>query len=293
MAENKDIYKLGQSELGSIKDIGEEIRIDLELEDNIISDSGTVYGKVLDNEGVVLEGVTIKITDTDYNPKYHAVTDDTGQYTIEGVEAGVQYLVLAVKDGYGLKQGTPFIMQKSQQVERDFVISPDTSASSSLIAGDVVDIEGKSLEGVTVRLYNINDSQPVLERTTYTNEYGQFAFFDIPQGMYEIVASLFGYKDNRTTLVIDGPGQVRNTVINMVIDPSSRNGTINGIIKDKNGVPVENAYVILFEVREDEQGKEILTPIRTTWTNSEGLYLFEQVPQGNYKIKANKTKETL
>ncbi len=286
MAEIKDIYKLGQSKTGTIQGIGEEIRIDLDLEDNIITNSGTVFGKVLDTDGKAIEGVTIKITDVDYNPKYHDVTNNAGEYTIADIEAGKQYFIFAAKDGYELKQGIPFAMQTAQQIERGFVLTIDTEGAHSLVAGDVLDINNQPLEGVTVILYK----DDIILKTTYTNQYGQYAFFDVPQGVYKIEASLLGYKTTSTTFIIDGPRQVRNIILNMNEDPVSRKGTINGIIKDKNNNPVENAYVILFQVITDSQGKETLKPIKTTWTNDEGLYLFEQIPQGNYKIKANKSK---
>ncbi|QXM06296.1 MSCRAMM family protein [Crassaminicella indica] len=291
MAENKDLYKLGQSQTGSIVDLGQEIRIDLELEDNIFSDSGTVFGKALDVNGDGIPNVTIKITDTDFNPKYHTITDDSGQYTIAEVAANNQYLIFASKDHYDLKQGTPFTMQASQQIERDFVLTVDPGSTNSLVAGEVLNMSGEPLEGATVRLYDNNESNPTLIKTTHTNQYGQYAFFDVAQGMYQVTSSLLGYTNTSTSFIIDGPSQVRNIILNMPVDPVGRKGTINGIIKNKNGLPIANAYVILFEVITDEEGKETLNPIRTTWTNSQGLYLFEQIPEGNYKIKANKTEQ--
>ncbi|MBF8983931.1 carboxypeptidase regulatory-like domain-containing protein [Lutibacter sp. B2] len=288
MAENKDLYKLGQSEEGSIVDIGQEIRIDLELEDNLISASGTVFGKALDVNSNPVAGVTIKLTDGDFNPKYHAVTDSSGQYTIDEVDANNQYLILAVKNGYDLKQGVPFMMQAQQQVERDFVMTISPQENNSLVAGDIFDIEGGKLEGVTVRLYDNYDGEPILIKTTHTNQFGQYAFFDIPQGMYLITSSLLGYHTSETTFIIEALDKVRNINLTMNVDPISRKGTINGIIADKNNIPVSGAFVILFEVTTDEQEKEKLTPIRKTLTNDHGLYLFEQVSEGNYKIKANK-----
>lgn len=293
MAENKDIYKLGQSQKGSIVDSGEEIKIDLQLEDNSIADSGTVFGEIVDNEGNPIEGVTVKITDLDYNPRYHTVTDINGTFTIDEVAANNQYNILSVKEEYNLKQGTPFIMQKGQQLNRDFILQADVNAANSLVAGDILDKNGAAIENVSVFLYdNTNPDQKVLLKTTYTNQFGQYAFFDIVQGIYLIASNKLGYKESETSFVISENEQVRNIILTMEDDPIGRMGTINGIIKDKNNVPVVGAFVILFEVTTDEQGKEVLNPIRRTMTNSEGLYLFEQVPQGDYKIKSNKLKES-
>jgi carboxypeptidase family protein len=288
MAENKDLYKLGQSITGSIVDKSEEIRIDLELEDNIISDSGTVFGETTDIDGNPLGGVTIKITDTNYVPKYHTVSDDEGQYTIGEVAAGEQYLILSVKDKYKLKTGTPFAMQKSQQIERNFQMEVDNGPANSLVAGEVLNTKKEKLEGATVHLYNNAGETPILLKTTHTNEFGQYAFFDVEKGLYLVSSSLNGYKSAKTTFIIENDYEVRNLLLEMADDPTASMGTINGIIKDKNQQPIIGAFVVLFEV-EEKEGKEVLNPIRRTITNSEGLYLFEQVPQGNYKVKANKT----
>lgn len=291
MAENKDLYKLGQSVEGSIVDKGQEIRIDLQLEDNILSDVGTVFGKVVDVDSNPIVGATIKITDTSYNPKYHVITDNEGQYTIDNIEAGKQYFVLSIKDKYNLRQGLSFIMQKSQQIERNFVLIEDNGESSSLVAGDIEDKESNKLEGVVVKLYDNSGSEPQLLKTTHTNQFGQYAFFDVKKSVYLLSASLLGYSTAETTFVISEDRQVMNINLTVLDDPVSRQGTINGIIKDKEGLPIEEAFVVLFKVTENEEGKEVLTPIRKTITNDEGLYLFEQIPEGDYKIKANKLGE--
>ncbi|MDK2820840.1 MAG: hypothetical protein PWP31_805 [Clostridia bacterium] len=292
MAEIKDMYKLGQSQTGSIAEIGQEIRIDLQLEDSVAIDTGTVFGKVLDGNGDPISGATIKITDTDYNPLYHAFTDSNGDYTINNVAAGKQYLIFAVKNEYNLTAGTQFIIQANQQIERNFVMTPDTNAAN-LVAGEIFNEAGEKLEGAIVRLYDNYNEEPVLLKETHTNQFGQYAFFDVPQGMYLITSSLLGYKTAESSFVLYDPEKVININLTMVEDPISKQGTISGIIKDKDGIPIEGAYVILFEVITDEQGNETLNPIRKTATNAEGLYLFEQVPQGNYKIKANKLKNAV
>ncbi|GKX29645.1 hypothetical protein SH1V18_21250 [Vallitalea longa] len=290
MSENKDLYILGQSQEGSIIDIGQEIRIDLKLEDNIIGDSGTVFGKVLDIDGDGIPGVTIKLTDGDLNPEYHVVTDFAGQYTIDDVEANKQYLILAVKNGFDLKQGTPFIMQPQQQIERDFVLTSSPEEDNSLVAGDIINADGEKLQGVTVRLYDNIGAEPVLLKTTHTNEFGQYAFFDIQQGNYLITSSLLGYYTTEVSFIIEQQDKVRNINLTMLVDPETRKGTINGIINDSEGLPIAEAFVILFQIYEDSEEREYLVPIRKTLTNNDGLYLFEQVPEGHYKVKANKLK---
>jgi protocatechuate 3,4-dioxygenase beta subunit len=288
MAEIKDIYKLGQSEQQDIIEKGEEIRIDLNLDDNILSNVGTVYGEVKDADDNPVSGATIKITDTNYVPKYHTLTNDLGQYVVENVEADIQYSILAAKDGYNIEQGTAFIMQEAQDIERNFVVTEITS-SNSFLAGEVLDKDGNKLEKATVNLYDTSGSTPTLIKTTTSNQYGQYVFLDIPIGEYTVESSLLGYKSASSNFDVDKENEVFDIDLAMADDPVTKLGTINGIISDKDGNPVASAFVVLFEVEEDSEGKEVLTAIKKTVTNDEGLYLFEEIPQGSYKIKANKS----
>ena len=181
-------------------------------------------------------------------------------------------------------------MQKSQQIERNFEMTLDNGPANSLVAGEVLNTKKEKLQGATVNLYNNAGETPILLKTTHTNEFGQYAFFDVEKGLYLVSSSLTGFKSAKTTFIIENEYEVRNLILEMTDDPNASLGTINGIIRDKNQTPIEGAFVVLFKVEEIE-GKEVLTPIKRTITNDEGLYLFEQVPQGNYKIKANKTSE--
>lgn len=104
--------------------------------------------------------------------------------------------------------------------------------------------------------------------------------------MYQITSSLLGYTNTSTSFVIDGPNQVRNIILNMPIDPVSRKGTINGVIKDKNDLSIANAYVILFEVIKDPEEKETLNPIR--YLDEFPRLISKQIPEG---YKKNKTDQ--
>ncbi|MFA9398034.1 MAG: carboxypeptidase regulatory-like domain-containing protein [Clostridiaceae bacterium] len=290
MATIKDIYKLGQSEEGSIVQKGEEIRIDLDLQDNILSNTGSVSGTVVDENNNPVPGAIVKITDSNYVPKYHAITNDNGEYIIDNVEAGTEYSVLANKDSYTIEEGTTFVMQEGQQIERDFTIIKIDS-TNSFLAGEILDKDDVKLEGATVNLYETSGDTPVLVKNTISNAFGQYVFLDLPLGSYTVESYLLGYTNTSSNFVVDKDNQMFDIDLLMLDDPISKLGTINGIIKDKDGKAIPAASVVLFEVTIDSEGKEVLTAIRRTLTNDEGLYLFEEVPQGDYKIKANKLSE--
>jgi hypothetical protein len=290
MAETKDIYVLGQSETGSIVNLGEEIRIDLALETSVQKDVGTLYGNIQDADGNPIENVTVKITDNLFNPLYHRNTDENGNYTINNIPADNQYEVVAQKDLYDLGIGTSFVMQAEQMIERKFTLVASQETNTAIVAGEIMTTDDERVADVAVALYdNSQPESPVLLKTTYTNQYGQFAFFYIPAGLYKIECKKLGYTTASNTFVVDSSTQMLNIEVDMEVDPVTRKGTVNGVIRDEEGSPVASAFVILYTVTQ-VKGEEVLTPVRKTITNGDGLYLFEQVSKGDYKIKANKTE---
>jgi hypothetical protein len=59
------------------------------------------------------------------------------------------------------------------------------------ISGNIIDNKGLFLEAVTVALLNAGDSSRIKE--TVTNKAGRFAFTELPDGKYLILASSVGY----------------------------------------------------------------------------------------------------
>lgn len=286
---NIDLYKLGHSETHSIKKIGEEVRIDLQLSESNKSKSGTVYGTITDKEGVPIEGATIKIMDSYYNPINHSITDDTGKYTINNLIANTQYEIFAVKEHYTLNKGISFVVRSNQSIKKDFILENASNIDTSIITGEVIDINGKNVRETLVELYDIkNIKYPVLLKYTNTNIDGQFSFYNMKKGKYMTQVTKLGYKTNKLYFEIKELNIIKNLLVTLAEDPMTQKGIISGTIKDNKNNPIENAFVILFKV-DIVNGKEELTPIRKTVTNKEGIYLFSEVDYGQYKIKANKT----
>lgn len=76
----KDIYQLAQSPKATIAGVGEEVRIDLNLEPNPNLNSGTITGTVTNTDGQPISGAVVKIMDNDYNPLAHVITGSDGSY---------------------------------------------------------------------------------------------------------------------------------------------------------------------------------------------------------------------
>jgi|GEM_PF-456758 len=283
-----DLYVLGQSESKKLTGIGEEIRIDLSLQENPNVEAGAVYGTVTDENGNPIEGALVKIFDENYNPLAHAYTDAQGSYVFSPFPPAMQYHISAIANGYLLCDLIPFSLQTKQQLEINMTLKADPKATLSIIAGDVYDMDGNILSNCSIKLFKLVNGNEEIIATTTTNEFGQFIFGEVPQGQYKIITSKLGYVNDSTSILIDKPNMVARTIIKLNVNPNAFAGTISGVIKDNNNTPVANAIVTLYKV--EDNGR--LTPIKFTRTNTNGMYLFTGIVPGmNYKIKANKIAE--
>lgn len=283
----EDKYILGQSGKKSLKELAEEIRLDLSLKPNPNLQAGTVYGVVNDSQGTPIPGALVKIMDSDHNPLAHSITGSDGNYTFSPFPAGTNYHNYAIAQGYLLAEGIPFTLLAGQKIQKDFTLSIDTDATKGIIAGDINSSkDNKPIKGAAVNLYSLDNlGNKTLIGVTFTNEFGQFTFRELDKGNYIVQISALGYVPESNSITINQDGQIAHVVLKLEIDPMSARGTISGIVTDDNNMPINSADVVLYKVGDDDN----LTPISFTKTNDEGLYLFVNVQQGDYKVKSNKT----
>ncbi|MCY6484730.1 carboxypeptidase-like regulatory domain-containing protein [Clostridium aestuarii] len=282
-----DLYKLGQSQQGSVEKVGEEIRLDIQLDDNPFLNMGTILGTITDNDDKPIEGVLVKIMDNDHNPLYHTLTDAEGKYNLTGLTPGSEYHFYAVKDGYLLKEERGFAIEAGQTIEINSKITPDPNAVLSTITGHTFDTDGNPVENMIATLLKVEQGEQTPVAVTTTNEYGQAVFVNVAIGSYIARVTKQGYETAAIEIQVTEPGSITN--IDAVVSTSSTEsqGTINGIITDKAGNPIASAVVILYEVTGDEENPELI-PFRYTRTSTNGAYLFGEVPKGNYIVKSNK-----
>lgn len=74
-----------------------------------------------------------------------------------------------------------------------------------------------------------------------------------------------------------GPGDEINRNISLNHNPYNKCCTLSGIVKDKDGCPIENALVQVFDTKHQ--------PVTHGFTNEEGQYLF-CLEHGQYILKA-------
>lgn len=280
----QDKYILGQSESKSIQSIGEEIRLDLSLQENNSSIGASVEGIITDTDGNPVDDALIKIMDSNFEPLMHAVTDDTGEYIFNNIPVSNSYTIFAISEGKKLNQDKQFALTNGERKKIDFVLEEDPAMSLGIIAGDLYrNGTVEPINGAVVSLYSVNeDGSEELSALTHTNEYGQFAFREVENGKYDIKISALGFIPDSMTIELITNSQIMLIKPTLVVDPNTENGTVSGLITNENNTPLTRADVILYKV----DGNNLI-PVSFTKTNSSGVYLFINVPQGTYKVKSN------
>lgn len=284
MAEIKqDLLSLQYSQNFDIQGM-QEVNVDLELPPASTS-LATVYGVVTDGTAPIADA-TVKLFDSAGQPYQHTLTDASGAYTLTGIPAGT-YSLGAVKDGYLLSDAAGITLSAGATTQMNLICTAEASLSLGAIAGvlTVADpIQGTSapLAGAKITLQTADGTAVA---ATYTAADGEFAFYDLADGVYTLLASAEGYVAASTMTAIITGGSIANVTMSMTVDGRTYNGTVSGVIRNNAGQAVAGCFVGLYQVvTVAGVTKEML--IATTKTNAAGKYLFGGVGGGKYLVKA-------
>lgn len=212
----------------------QEANVDLELPPAAVS-SATVYGVVTDGTSPIADA-TVKLFDSAGMPYKHTLTDATGAYSITGIPNGT-YSLASVKDGYLLSDAAGVTLSAGSTTQINLVCIPEATLALGAIAGvltvnDPLSAAVVPLAGAEIALQNAAGETIT---STYTASDGEFAFYDLADGVYTLLASAEGYlATSSMTAVITG-GSIANLTMSMVVDTRSYSGTVSGIIRNSAG----------------------------------------------------------
>ncbi len=283
-----DKYLLTQSEQHAVK-IGDEVRADLKLQTNQSTELVVIIGSVKNKAGEPLPNAIIKVADEKNNCLNHSHSDKEGNFSVTAPPNKGTYNVYAVLPGYLLTKNAGLVIQPRQTVQSNFILPEDPNLTQSYIAGHITTTEDKPLDKVIVTLLSINPETQAETSIGFllTNEYGQYVFNNLLPGSYKIHTEFTGYKAATIMFTITEVGQILSGDIIMELDVINSKGSIHGIIVDTDGIKLENALVVLYQVIDEK-----LFPIKTTYSNEDGCYLFYDVNPGNYIVKSTKKSYT-
>lgn len=281
----QDKFILGQSISKTIASLGEEIRLDLQLQPAIQTIGATVQGLITDTNGTVVPNALVKIMDNNFEPLLHTVTDANGEYLFNNIPASSSYTIFAIAPGKKLKQEQGFALSDGASRTINFTLEDDPAMQLAIIAGDLYQNGTTTpINGAVVTLFEVDENGlETLRAITHTNEFGQFVFREVSNGNYNINISALGFISDSVSASIASAPQILSIKPVLQPDPNAQNGTVSGVILDNLNAPIDRADVILYRVEANDD----LTPVAFTKTNSAGVYLFINVPQGTYKVKSN------
>ena len=174
--------------------------------------AGSVRGRVVDQSGLGVAGVTVSLTNQRGNNgmdfggemvsfggpgKNAAVSDSNGAYQIDDVAEG-SYAIALKAPGYREKSGPRNVDVKPDtvsQLDSDFVLAATTCLRARLVGAD-----GKALSGwATVELTPAGGGGGVQRLNASVGQDGSLVVNDPPVGDYMVVVKLWGYFDSAST----------------------------------------------------------------------------------------------
>jgi acyl-CoA hydrolase len=163
------------------------------------------------------------------------------------------------------------------------LVAAPVQANNGIIAVEVADQQGESVEGATVDVYNTNDG--VLIDTKESRSTGVAVFNRLAVGSD---GNAIDYKVSvyhpqaaaKTERIVSLSGNTQAAEITIPIEIENQFGQISGHIVNSNDKNLQDAEVELIDVNTGET-------IQRTTSDSDGRYMFERVEFGTaYKIKA-------
>ncbi|MFI3167034.1 MAG: carboxypeptidase regulatory-like domain-containing protein [Bacillota bacterium] len=284
MAIIKDKYNLVYSDEFTLQD-KEEFEVTLSLTESE-NDSSAISGVVVDPEGNPEPNATVKLFDENAKPYLHVLTDETGAYVFEDLASGT-YSIACTTSKCPISIPKTVILNPNEFQNVDFTLEYDSSMELGTVAGIVKELldndETLAAEGGKVYLKDAETDETIA--TTLSADDGEFVFYAIEDGEYNVVATKDGYKVSNPILISISGGNIVNSTLIIVKDPDKNTGTISGFVK-YDGVAKTGVYVGLYEI--NATSKQIERCVATTRTNDIGYYMFGNVQKGNYVVKAKK-----
>ena len=280
---NNDILKLNVSNNFTLAN-NNEADINLNLNPPSMSTTGSVNGVVYDTTlltGSVVPGATVKVFTTDGTPFAHTITDENGNYTISDLPIGI-YTISAVKDGSYLSVDTPLTISNTLPITVNLALISNNLISKNIIYGTLKDsVNNIAIDNVNVALYKIVGSEKTLVATTTSIADGEYVLDKLEDGEYEVIFSKTGYQTFDINSIRLSDGIIFNASTNLISKIGAINSTVSGFVKNELGVVVANAFVGLYKMVD---GVETLVAV--TYTNENGKYMFGNVVEGDYFVKA-------
>jgi len=275
MAEQREQYLLNQSSQFNITP-GVENRSDLTLLPNPDVNKSAIVCMVQYNS-TPLANALVKVLTASGDPVDHQFTNSEGESVSIQIPAGT-YQVVVSAPGFVTSTPQTVTLPNTSGVILNVTLAPDTRAAQNTIYGLVIDqITSERIASATVVL---SDSLGQALNSTTTDDQGEYLFYEIDSGTYQLTSIKDGYLlSTPITITVTG-AQLSQTDIQLTPEVTTE-GTVQGFIRDQTGNLLGGAFIALYSL---SGGTETL--VRETLSNQNGFYLFGNIVAGVYLVKA-------
>jgi len=215
---------------------------------------GDLQVNVTDDAGRPVEGVNITVNG---NSSYW-LTGINGQVLITNLSAGDQ-TISASKSGYISESKIATVVDGSLRYV-------DLQVKGGGLIGSVLSMSMSPIENAMIDVVGYTQYQATSDET------GAYSLTGIPTGNYtfRVLATGYSLKSENITIVA-GPALLHNFNLTYSL------GSISGYVFD-NGTSVADVGISV------QVGKKMIS----VWTGSDGLYMLDDIPSGNYTVTASK-----
>ncbi|MFQ3545546.1 carboxypeptidase regulatory-like domain-containing protein [Halobacillus rhizosphaerae] len=233
--------------------------------------TGSLEGQVLDSEGLPImeQGISIQIFDEQGRLVETLLADNLGGFTVLNLEPG-NYRVVVSAPGYETASVSAIIT--AGQTTMITIVLQEEPGTLSVNVRDRM--TGVPISGASVTV-TLSDGTVVGSGVTDSN--GDVIITGLPTG--ELLLSVAGenYIPETQTIVI-GSGEVLELTITLQRIPLGR--VIGQVVDQETTFPITGALVELINTAG--------TIIASFTTDEEGLFNFEDVPEGTYRLRISK-----
>jgi hypothetical protein len=211
-------------------------------------------------------------------------TDSTGYFRLDGIPAGnygarfYRYDALIAK--------IDFAVTEEQALNKELIqlSLPAHKTGTGNLSGVVLNDKNEPVVGAEIIL-GLPDRNILI---TYANDMGAYGFSNLELvGGYAIVVSIKDYDPESANVVLGPTGSSRvNFQLEPIKPPAMPHGNIDGRVVDGDGIPLGDAYVIIYP-------RNAITPVIETTgeiaTDINGKFKFGDVIEGPYVLWVGKS----
>ncbi|MBN9654118.1 carboxypeptidase regulatory-like domain-containing protein [Halobacillus sp. GSS1] len=239
-------------------------RVDIPL----VQSTGLLAGEVVDSDGmpITIQGISVQIFDQQGRIVETLLADNFGEFSVLNLAPG-SYRVVVSAPGY--QAASVSVDIRAGETTRITVVLEDDPGTVAVNVRD--GITGQPIPGASVTV-TLPDGTVVASGVTDIN--GDVILPGLPTGELILVVAAENYQ-SETEMIGILPNQVLELNVTLQRIPLGR--VIGQVVDEETTFPVSGATVEII----DTTGRVI----RSTVTDGEGLFRFEDVPEGVYRLR--------